>query len=130
MAEHQDRELRSQRGMTSPPNSFIVLCMSPDEEVRKVVLVGGGHTHVQLLKDFENFPLPNADLTMLVDKPMAVYSGMVPGFVAGQYRAEELQINVKLLTETAGATLVAGRAVRVDRAAAQILTRRRLLRFL
>ena len=95
--------------------------MSSAERVRKVVLVGGGHSHVQLLKDFERSPLPNADLTVLVDKPIAVYSGMVPGFVAGQYRAEELQIDVRHLAEAARATLVAGKAVRVDGAAAQIL---------
>ncbi len=80
--------------------------MSSAERVRKVVLVGGGHSHVQLLKDFERSPLPNADLTVLVDKPIAVYSGMVPGFVAGQYLAEELQIDVRHLAEAARATLV------------------------
>ena len=107
--------------MTLVPDSFIVMCMRPGERKRRVVLVGGGHTHVQLLRDFEHSPLPNADLTVLLDKPIAVYSGMVPGFVADQYRAAELQIDVKRLAEAARATLVAGRAVRVDRAAAQIL---------
>ena len=95
--------------------------MRADGQVRRVVLVGGGHTHVQLLRDFAHSPLPDADLKVLVDKPTAVYSGMVPGFVAGQYRAEELQIDVKYLSEAARATLVPGKAVRVDRAAAQIL---------
>ena len=31
-------------------------------------------------------PEPGVRLTVVLDRPVAVYSGMVPGFVAGQYR--------------------------------------------
>jgi selenide,water dikinase len=51
------------------------------------VLVGGGHTHVQVLRKWMMHPLPGVHLSVVLDRPEAVYSGMVPGFVAGEYRA-------------------------------------------
>ena len=51
---------------------------------------------------------------MVVDLPIAVYSGMVPGFVAGQYRQEEVEIDVVGLCRKAGVALILGRVVRVD----------------
>jgi selenide,water dikinase len=50
-----------------------------------LVLVGGGHTHVQVLRRWRMAPVPGVRLTVVVDRPEAVYSGMVPGFVAGDY---------------------------------------------
>lgn len=51
---------------------------------------------------------------MVVDRPVAVYSGMVPGFVAGQYVVEGLQIDVAPLAAAAGAELVVSACERVD----------------
>ncbi|MGH9465447.1 MAG: selenide, water dikinase SelD, partial [Thermoanaerobaculia bacterium] len=81
---------------------------------REVVLVGGGHAHVQVLEAFAARPLAGARVTVVVDTPVAVYSGMVPGFVAGQYRAEELEIDVLPLARRAGARLVVARCIGVD----------------
>jgi selenide,water dikinase len=83
-------------------------------ENREVVLVGGGHAHIHVLERALVEPLPDARLTLLVDTPIAVYSGMVPGFVAGQYRAEELEIDVVALAEKAGARTIVTPAVSVD----------------
>lgn len=43
-----------------------------------------------------------------------MYSGMVPGFVAGQYTREQLEIDARPLSKEAGADLVVDRAVRID----------------
>lgn len=53
-------------------------------------------------------------LTLVVDDPIAIYSGMVPGFVAGQYARHELEIDVRRLAARAGARLIEARALRVD----------------
>ena len=86
----------------------------PKRRVREVVLVGGGHTHVQVLRRFAMEPPHDAHLTLVVDTPIAVYSGMVPGFVAGQYRAEELEIDVVPLARRARARVILARAVGID----------------
>jgi len=69
---------------------------------RDVILVGGGHSHVQVLESLASQPLTDAKVTVVVDRPIAIYSGMVPGFVAGQYEARELEIDVPRLCRWAG----------------------------
>ena len=82
--------------------------------MRDLVLVGGGHAHVQVLRRFAMEPPREARLTVVLDTPIAVYSGMVPGFVAGQYVASDLEIDVVPLARRAGARVVLARAVGVD----------------
>ncbi len=88
----------------------------PSARQRDLVLVGGGHAHVQVLARFAMEPPPGVRLTVVVDTPVAVYSGMVPGFVAGQYRLEELEIDVLPLARRAGARFVVARCMGVDAA--------------
>ena len=59
-------------------------------------------------------PVPGVRLTVVVDRPEAVYSGMVPGFVAGQYRREDLEIDVRPLALRAGARFIVTPAVGLD----------------
>ena len=59
-------------------------------------------------------PIPGVRLTVVVDRPEAVYSGMVPGFVAGQYRRDDLEIDVRPLALRAGARFVVTPAVGLD----------------
>ena len=79
-----------------------------------VVLIGGGHANIQVLRAWAMRPEPGVRLTVVLDRPVAVYSGMVPGFVAGQYRAEELEIDVRPLALRAGARCVNAPAVGLD----------------
>ena len=66
-------------------------------------------------------PVSGVRLTVIVDRPVAVYSGMVPGLVAGQYRRDELEIDVWPLARRAGARTVVARATGVDAAERRIL---------
>jgi selenide,water dikinase len=79
-----------------------------------LVLVGGGHAHIQVLKRWAMAPVPGARLTLVVDRPVAVYSGMVPGFVAGQYARDDLEIDVRPLALRAGARCIVAAATGVD----------------
>lgn len=81
---------------------------------RHVVLVGGGHAHIHVLEGFAADPPPDCRLTVVVDTTIAAYSGMVPGFVAGHYRREQLEINVLPLARRAKAQVVVARAVGVN----------------
>ena len=91
------------------------------ERQHDVVLVGGGHAHVQVLRRFEMEPPDTARLTVVLDVPVAVYSGMVPGFVANQYRAEELEIDVVPLARRAGARVILSAATGIDAESKKIL---------
>ena len=65
-------------------------------------------------------PPPDTRITLIVDRPVAMYSGMVPGFVAGQYRQEELAIDVLPLARRIGARVIVARAVRLEAAAKRV----------
>lgn len=76
--------------------------------------MGGGHAHVQVIRGLVMRPLAGVRTTLVVDRPEAVYSGMVPAFVAGECRVEELTIDVWPLARRAGARVVPARALAVD----------------
>lgn len=59
-------------------------------------------------------PPPDARLLVVLDRPVAVYSGMVPGFVAGDYDRHELEIDVLPLARRAGAGVLLAAATDLD----------------
>ncbi len=86
----------------------------PPPLTRDVVLVGGGHAHALVLRRWGMRPLPGTRLTLINPGPTAPYSGMLPGFVAGHYRRDELDIDLVRLARFARARLIFGAAVRLD----------------
>lgn len=87
---------------------------------RDLVLVGGGHTHALVLRSWGMNPLPGVRLTVINPGPTAPYSGMLPGFVAGHYTRDELDIDLVQLARFAGARLIAGKATLIDAVAKTI----------
>ena len=81
---------------------------------KDLVLIGGGHTHVQVLRHHLMKPLENTRITLVVDDPVAVYSGMVPGLVAGQYARHEVEIDVRPLARRGGIRVIQHAAVSID----------------
>ncbi|AMJ59816.1 FAD-dependent oxidoreductase [Bosea sp. PAMC 26642] len=86
-----------------------------------VVLVGGGHTHVQVIAAFGSRPEPGLTLTLVTDQLQSPYSGMLPGHVAGLYRHDEMHIDLVALAAATGTRLVHARATGVDSARKLIL---------
>ncbi|MCA9628256.1 MAG: selenide, water dikinase SelD [Myxococcales bacterium] len=93
----------------------------PGLEPREVVLIGGGHAHIQVLHRWAMKPVPGVQLTLVVDRSEAIYSGMVPGHVAGEYSLEEISIDLARLAGRAGAQLVEAAALEVLPAERRIL---------
>ncbi|RVU85765.1 selenide, water dikinase SelD [Leucothrix sargassi] len=87
---------------------------------RDIVLIGGGHTHALVLRMWGMSPLPGVRLTVINPGPTAPYSGMLPGFVAGHYTRDELDIDLVRLARFAGARVIIGKATGIDREAKQI----------
>jgi selenide,water dikinase len=59
-------------------------------------------------------PPANLRLQVVLDRPVAVYSGMVPAFVAGEYALHELEIDVLPLARRAKASVILSAAVDLD----------------
>ncbi len=81
---------------------------------RDLVLIGGGHTHALVLRKWGMNPLPGVRVTVINPGPTAPYSGMLPGFVAGHYTRDELDIDLVKLARFAGARLINGYATGLD----------------
>lgn len=82
---------------------------------RELVLIGGGHAHALVLRRWGMRPLPGARLTVINPGPTAPYTGMLPGYVAGHYDRDDLEIDLVRLARFAGARLILGEAEGIDR---------------
>lgn len=87
---------------------------------RQVVLIGAGHTHLQLVKWWGRKPLANVQLTLVSAFDRMAYSGMLPGALAGLYPVDDMMIDLPRLCRRSGVQLIVDRAVRLDPAAQQI----------
>ncbi len=84
--------------------------------MRELVLVGTGHAHIHIFPDFAADPPPNTRVTVIADTPIATYSGMVPGFVAGEYSREQLEIDARPLAKMIDARIIVAKVTRIDAA--------------
>ena len=99
---------------------------APDQPIlRDIVLVGGGHSHVGVLKSFGMKPIPGVRLTLICTDMHTPYSGMLPGYVAGHYDYDEVHIDLSRLAAFAGARLYRDEVVGLDRANQKVLCRNR-----
>lgn len=87
----------------------------------EVVLLGVGHTNAHVLRMWRMQAPPDARLTCISNFPVATYSGMLPGVLAGQYSKERMEIDLVRLCASAGARLIVGHVVGIDREARRIL---------
>ena len=71
--------------------------------MKKLLLLGGGHAHVQVLKSFAETPLAGVEVSLISPYARQVYSGMLPGWVAGQYAIDQCVIPLAPLCRAAGA---------------------------
>lgn len=82
--------------------------------MKKLVLIGGGHSHAIALKKLGINPLSNVELTLISDVVKTPYSGMLPGYIAGFYSFDQCHIDLPSLAEFAQAKLYIDSAIGLD----------------
>lgn len=84
--------------------------------MKRLLLLGGGHAHVHVLRALARLPMPDTEVLLVSPFESSIYSGMVPGWVAGHYALDECRIPVAALAGAAKVDFVLASACAVNAA--------------
>ena len=81
-----------------------------------LVMAGGGHSHALVLKRWAMKPeqRPRQSIVLVNRSSTTLYSGMVPGWIAGLYQLDELAIDLRQLCDQAGVAFVEAEITGLD----------------
>ena len=74
--------------------------------MKRLLLVGGGHAHVHVLAALAEAPFVGTEVTLISPYPRQIYSGMLPGWIAGDYSIDDCAIPIDRLAQRAGVRFV------------------------
>lgn len=77
-------------------------------------LIGGGHSHVAVIKKLGMYPIPGVRATLISDDTLTPYSGMLPGLIAGHYTFEDVHIDLRKLCQWAGVQFIRSEVRYID----------------
>lgn len=81
---------------------------------KHLVLVGGGHAHLTVIKHIGAFVEKGHDVTLISPTTHHYYSGMGPGVLSGIYRPQEIRFNIRKMALDRGASFVQDAVAKVD----------------
>ncbi|HLM46966.1 MAG TPA: hypothetical protein VK458_24055, partial [Myxococcaceae bacterium] len=84
--------------------------------MKRLVLVGPGHAHLFVLEALARGPWTGVEPVLVSLGHRQLYSGMVPGYLAGQYALEALSFDLEGLARAAGARWEPSGAASLDAA--------------
>ena len=107
---------RYSRGVVgSTCTAFTLHMSSPTSKMQRLVLVGGGHGHVQVIKALNRLSRPaSVHVTLIDPQDSASYSGMVPGCVSKLYTPDQTLIHLRPLAEWASIDYMKCSVVDID----------------
>lgn len=81
---------------------------------RRLLLIGGGHSHVEVIRRWGLQPEPGVTVTLVSPDRHTPYSGMLPGHIAGHYQYEDCHIDLDALCAHSGVARIAATTGRID----------------
>jgi pyridine nucleotide-disulfide oxidoreductase family protein len=90
--------------------------------MKRLLLAGAGHSQLFVLRALARRPVPDLDVTLIAPYDRQLYSGMLPGWIAGHYALDEISIDLRPLAEAARARLILDRVTGLDLDQRQVLT--------
>ncbi|MFQ5670020.1 MAG: FAD-dependent oxidoreductase [Acidobacteriota bacterium] len=86
----------------------------PEEYTARLLLVGGGHAHLEVLRRLHLQPASGLQLTVVSALRHHHYSGMIPGYLRGTYTEEMIRVDLPPLVRAAAGRFLVGRAIDLD----------------
>ncbi len=80
----------------------------------KLVLLGGGHAQLSVLASLVERPMTGCDVCLVTPYRRQIYSGMLPGWVAGHYPIDACAIALDALAARAGIAFHEAAAIGLD----------------
>lgn len=84
--------------------------------MKQLVLVGGGHAQLSVLRALAKARTPGVQATLITPSAHQNYSGMLPGWMAGHYTQARCRIDLRPLAQAAGFALVLNPVTQLDAA--------------
>ena len=81
---------------------------------KQLVLIGGGHSNVQVLRKLCMHEYKGLNVILISESYGAIYSGMTPGYIEKLYSLDEITIDLQRLCFNAGATFIKDKVVSLD----------------
>ena len=82
--------------------------------VKHLVLIGGGHSHLNVLKQLGMHPTPGLAVTLISRDIDVPYSGLLPGFISGIYNAQDIYIDLRPLAQFAKTRIIQADIQKID----------------
>jgi selenide,water dikinase len=82
--------------------------------LKRLLLLGGGHSHVEVLRRFGLWASDEIRVTLVSPDRYTAYSGMLPGFIAGHYGFHDCHIDLERVAGFAGAQFLQTSAINAD----------------
>jgi len=80
----------------------------------KLLLLGGGHAHLFVLKRLAEQRHDALQVTLISPSRWQIYSGMLPGWMAGHYQLEDCRVDLLALAEAGGVRFLESAATGLD----------------
>jgi selenide,water dikinase len=82
--------------------------------MRRILLIGAGQGHLEVLRRFAQKPDAGIELTLASPNALCPYSAMLPGIIAGHHEIAASHIDLPSLARWARARFICDRAVELD----------------
>jgi len=82
--------------------------------MKRLLLAGGGQAHVIVLRELARQRIADTEVVLVTPSERLIYSGMLPGWIAGHYDIDALTVALPPLAAAARARLLVARVTGLD----------------
>ncbi|MBA2483314.1 MAG: FAD-dependent oxidoreductase, partial [Nitrosomonas sp.] len=82
--------------------------------IKNLILIGGGHSHIAVIKELGMKPLPGVRITLVSENTYTPYSGMLPGLIAGHYNFDDCHIDLRKLCQWANIRFISSKVKSIN----------------